>query len=65
MYYHCLNYTGFKVNRDDYQAGCNSSLANFEKQPIGESVKIELRPLLTKIDAKFSFSAIKIKISTL
>ena len=41
------------------------SLANFEKQPMGEFVKIEIRPLLTKIDAKFSFSAIKIKISTL
>ena len=31
---------------------------------MGEFVKIEIRPLLTKIDAKFSFSAIKIKIST-
>jgi len=26
-------------------------------------VEIEIRPLLTKIDAEFSFSAIKIKIS--
>ena len=32
---------------------------------MGEFVKIEIRPLLTKIDAKFSFSAIKIKISAL
>ena len=31
-----------------------SSLANFEKYPIGEFVEIEMRPLLTKIDAEFS-----------
>ena len=32
---------------------------------MGEFVEIEIRPLLTKVDAEFSFSANKIKLRTL
>ena len=41
--------------------GLTKTLENFEKQPMGEFVEIEIRPLLTKIDAKFSFSAVKLR----
>ena len=34
----------------DLKSDHQKALANFEKQPIGEIVEIEIRPLLTKIE---------------
>ena len=43
----------------------DGSLVNFEKYSIDEVAKIEIRLFLTKINGKFSFSAIKLRIDTL
>ena len=41
------------------------ALGNFRKYPIGDFAETEIRSLLTKNEAKFSWSDIEIKISTL
>ena len=53
------------IKKSDWSGVLNSDhKGKFWKKPLGEFVEIQIRPLLTKMDAKFSFSAIEIKIST-